>query len=352
MSAPHNCDDCHSHLGKQFFGLMGPKKATPCTSCQKRLCSTCAGKHALIPFSENEEPPPVKKSSIKSYCKECFQKASILDYTKSYDVVEPSVDGAGNDTNNNMTLLFAHGGGSSRAMFRAHSRILSNKGYRCILIDLPGHGTLVDKTTLTLDECVTTVKRILQTENCNPFQTIYVGASLGAYIGFHILSQLKTQFAGAILMDCGQNVGPDCSLKARLGIFFMRKLSGRMTNKRLMEIMMGAVENSKADFHLVECCYASGMFFEQGVKQCDCLHTVAPADIIPELDFPILFFNGSEDYRDSEQKWLSLCTQEKRSELKVYEGGDHFFCHDSRFVDDFLDRMDKFAKTLVTDVSK
>ena len=66
------------------------------------------------------------------------------------------------------------------------------------------------------------------------------------------------------------------------------------------------------------------MFFQQGAAQCDCLHSVAPA---------------------SENKWLELCKDE-RSELKVYESGDHFFCHDSRFVDDMLDRMDRFIQAV------
>ena len=84
------------------------------------------------------------------------------------------------------------------------------------------------------------------------------------------------------------------------------------------------------------------MFFQQGPSQVDCLHQVAPADIIPRLDFPIIFFNGSEDHRDSENKWLSLCKDKTKSSLKVYDGGDHFFCHDSRFVDDMMDRIDQF----------
>ena len=45
---------------------------------------------------------------------------------------------------------------------------------------------------------------------------------------------------------------------------------------------------------------------------------------IPKLHFPnILFMNRSKDYRDSEHRWLELCVN-KKSELKVYEGGDYF----------------------------
>ena len=48
------------------------------------------------------------------------------------------------------------------------------------------------------------------------------------------------------------------------------------------------------------------MFFQQGGDQCVCMHAVSPADIIPTYDIPVLYFNGSEDYRDSEEKWLRI----------------------------------------------
>ena len=62
----------------------------------------------------------------------------------------------------------------------------------------------------------------------------------------------------------------------------------------------------------------------------------------------MLIFNGSEDYRHSEDRWLcglTICNHKDKelSSLNVYEGGesalkliyegeDHFFCHDLRFV--------------------
>mmetsp|Transcript_14129 Transcript_14129/g.30699 ORF Transcript_14129/g.30699 Transcript_14129/m.30699 type:complete len:350 (+) Transcript_14129:144-1193(+) len=338
------CNDCETKLVRGCFGLTKANQAA-CAECQKTLCVRCAGDQCLIPFQKNEEPLPLKKTSIKSYCRSCFKRVSILDYSKSYDIIEPPTPSVDPDKAN-ITLLWVHGGGSSRAMFCRHASALAQKGYRSILMDLPGHGTLVDTTTLTLDSCVEAVKQILDQEctSNNSSRIIYVGGSLGAYTGFYVLEKLKNLFGGAVLLDCGVNVGPDCSLKARAGIWFLRKLSGSMNNKAIMGLMMGAIGKSKADYHLVECCYSGGMFFQQGPAQCDCMHAVAPADIIPTLDFPILFFNGSKDHRDSEAKWLALCSDKEQSSLKVYEGGDHFFCHDSRFVDDMLHRIDEFVQ--------
>ena len=178
---------------------------------------------------------------------------------------------------------------------------VSKERIRSILIDLPGHGTLVDKP-LTLDSCVKTVKDVLDKECTDSSKIVYIGASLGAYIGFHILSKLQHKFTSSILLDCGQNVGPDCSFKARFGLWFLRKLSSSMSNKTLTSAMMNQ-STKTADYHIHECSFGSGMFFQQGAAQCDCLHSVAPADLIPSLNIPILYFDGSEDHRDSENKW-------------------------------------------------
>jgi pimeloyl-ACP methyl ester carboxylesterase len=341
-----NCVDCNANVGGGSCFFLSSK--LNCDACKKSICAKCANDQALIPYTPNEEPMPIQKSSIKCYCKSCYQSVSTLDHSRTYDVIEPAADDeADNENTNSTTLMWVHGGGGSRRMFYPHAKYLSKQGYRSILIDLPGHGTLVD-TKLTLDECVDTVQNIIQKECTSSQKIVYIGGSLGAYTGFYVLGKLNAQFSSAVLIDCGQNVGPDCSLKARFGIWFLRKLSTNMSNKALMGAMMGEVNKSKADYHLVETTFGAGYFFQQGGAQCDCMHTVSPADIIPSLDFPILFFNGSEDYRDSEDKWLSLCKNKELSSLKVYEGGDHFFCHDSRFVHDMLDRIDGFAQAVVS----
>merc|ERR1712110_496985 len=155
-----------------------------CQVCDKVLCRKCAGDNALIPFDPQDPECSndiAKNNIVLTYCKDCFKRVSALDFSKTFDVCEPST---GRDTG--ITLLMVPGGGSSRNMFLPHARELSKIGYRSILVDLPGHGTLVD-TPLTLDNCVETVQQILKSEDCNPSMTIYVGASFGAYVGFYIL---------------------------------------------------------------------------------------------------------------------------------------------------------------------
>ena len=103
-------------------------------------------------------------------------------------------------------------------------------------------------------------------------------------------------------------------------------------------MMADVTKTYGADYRMLETIFGAGMFFDRAELQVECLRTVAPAEYIPKLDLPILFMNGSKDYRDSETKWLELCVDDK-SELKVYDG-NHFFTHYSNIV------FDSFAKKL------
>jgi pimeloyl-ACP methyl ester carboxylesterase len=339
------CEECDHKIGCL-------SSIKPCHKCEKILCSKCSSSYPLIPFDRNttnndEANDLSKHNTVYPFCKKCFQEESVLDFSKGFDVVEPDTTGTGPQKDGKvMTFVFVHGGGASRALYSPYAEIMAQKGHRSILLDLPGHGTLAE-TPMTLDSCASTVQNILDGDpHLSKDNTIYVGGSLGAYTGFYTLDKLKDRFAGAVLIDCGQNVGPDCSYKAWFGLGFLRLVATNMSNMGMFSAMKSVIDKSPADWKIIESTFGAGMFFDSASGQVDCLHAVRPADHIANLNFPIIFFNGSEDHRDSEEKWLSLCQDQERSYLKVYEGGDHFFSHDSRFVSDLSDRLDKFAKDL------
>ena len=335
------CKDCESVIGRSLWTLWEPNEYD-CENenCNAHLCLKCINKHPLyVVVPEDAQPHDMDHAQMKKFCKSCFQTKSYIDFTKTFDVMEGSSSG--------FIFLFVHGGAGSRAMFHAHAAELNKRyGHKSILMDLPGHGSLVE-TPLTLDTCVATLEGVCKASGItkdSKEKIIYVGVSLGAYTGFYMLDKVKDIFDGAILIDCGQNVGPEASFKAKMGLVFLSFLSRNMSNASLMAMMAGEIKKS-ADYKLLETSFGSGMFFDQGEAQVNCLRSVAPAELIPKLNIPILFMNGGKDYRDSENKWLELCVN-KKSELKVYEEGDHFFLHLSRFVDDILTRFDTIAKAL------
>ena len=330
-----SCTDCQAPVGRSLWSIWekndyGCEASSP---CQHRLCAACYGKHPLLQSLGDD-------GTVKHHCLACFRQVSTLDFSRTYDTVEGS-----DSKNDGVVFVFVHGASGCRQMFRPHAEDLRERfGYSSILMDLPGHGTRVEEP-LTLESCCKTMEGILK--ECESWtkgmKLVYVGGSLGGYIGFYLLEKLQGKFHGAVLMDCGQNVGPDASFKAKAGLVFLKALGRYLSNATMMKLMLSEVKKSKADYHLVEAVFGAGMFFDQAEAHVQCLKDVAPAEYIPKLEIPILFMNGSEDYRDSEKKWLDLCTNKDASELKVYEGGDHFFMHDRRFVDDLFTCIGAFA---------
>lgn len=328
------CVDCKAPLGRSIWSVWD-KNHYPCCSCQAHLCSNCAGKHPLVVCADGKDDPG--GGTLKQFCQSCFHKTSTIDFSKTYETVEGSAD---------VVWVFVHGASASRQFFLPHAKELQQRyGHGSILVDLPGHASRLDMP-LTLESSKTALESVLK--ECESWtkgkKLVYVGGSLGAYIGFYLLDQLE--FAGAVLMDCGVNVGPGASFKARSGLLVLKWIGRKFSNATMMQLMLGEVKKSKADYHLIESIFGAGMFFEQVEAHVECLKTVEPAKYIPKFPFPVLFMNGSEDHRDSEDKWLGLCAKAEASDLVVYQGGDHFFMYDTRFVDDIFTRMEAYSKTL------
>lgn len=334
------CTDCGAPIGRKLLTFW-KKGEYSCNreGCSARLCHACHEKHPLFVAPDGMVQYDFDRATIQRFCKTCFQTKSVIDFGRTFDVIEGMKD-------DGVTFVFAHGGSASRALFHAHATELRTRyGHGSILFDLPGHGSLVD-TPLSLDSCATTLESVLKecdlTENKSNRKVIYVGGSLGAYVGFYLLDKFQSLFDGAILIDCGQNVGPGASYKAKAGLVMLSWMGNHFSNASLFVMMRNVTTKSGADYKLMETTLGAGMYFDQAQEQVDCLRAVAPADCIPNISLPILFMNGTQDYRDSEDKWLELCTNEK-SELHDYKGGDHFFTHHSKFVDDILKRWHEFA---------
>lgn len=281
---------------------------TPCFKCNRPLCVSCSGKYCLVPFDE-ANPEKVGKVA-RSFCKICFEETSTVDYLKITDVIGPE----SSDT----AFVMVHGGGVSRAL----------------------------GAKLTPDTCVSTIKSALDENNVKPGdRVIYVGASFGSQGGFYVLDKLPGYFSGAIMMACGQNVGPGAALQIRCGQLIAKQLFGYMSNLYFLNSGISSLEKLSADFHIAESLVGGGTFIDAMPALTDCQQAISTSDIIPRLIIPLLFLNGSDEYRADEARWLAL-SPNKASTSQVYEGGDHFVSHDSRFVPDILARMKDFAGSL------
>ena len=130
MTYTNNCEDCKQTGRGGSWWPFRSSKLFHCPTCNKSICSKCANNQALIPYTpnNNEEPISIQKSSIKCYCKSCYQRISTLDYSRTYDVIEPTADYKDdneNENTNTTTLIWVHGGGGCRRMFHPHAKLLT-----------------------------------------------------------------------------------------------------------------------------------------------------------------------------------------------------------------------------------
>ena len=110
--------------------------------CGRFFCAVC------LDFSLAAENDSVTKPRITRFCKSCFKKLSNLGFDKNETVTILS------SSNPTTSLVFVHGGGGCRFMFLPHARDLIHRGpYKCILLDLPGHGVKMDES-LTLQTAI------------------------------------------------------------------------------------------------------------------------------------------------------------------------------------------------------
>ena len=97
-----------------------------------------------------------------------------------------------------------------------------------------------------------------------------------------------------------------------------------MTNAALIKLMLGEFQKSKTPewYHVVPSTFGAGMFFDQALAHVECLRTVEPAALLPSITIPIVYMNGSLDYRDSEDSVaspISTCRSSQNS-CSVFQG--------------------------------
>lgn len=92
-------------------------------------------------------------------------------------------------------IVFVHGTRLTGSMWAAQVAALADT-YRCITIDLPGHGALADRT-FTLDSAADVVARSI--EATTDGRAVVVGLSLGGYTAMHLAARRPELVRGLVL---------------------------------------------------------------------------------------------------------------------------------------------------------
>jgi pimeloyl-ACP methyl ester carboxylesterase len=336
MSNPNECHSCRRTFG--IFFSPGYECPQGSGGCGKKFCSKCLN-YACVTEKDGKELG--MKAPVTSFCKGCFQQNSLLDFSTNVTIYGPEI-------HESPAVLFLHGGGGCRTMFDYHAKTLSEqKGYRCVLIDLPGHGSRMDEV-LTLDSAMEVIKDAILhiAGNCGEIKPIAVGGSLGGYILMEFVGRYPDLLSGGIITMCGQNVGVDRSLLASVGLFALGYAASWVSSKTLLS---GLISEASKSGHLNEeliltATLRAGVYFDQSEAQITILKQSNPRDSLPKFPGKLLFVNGTKDHRDSEGIWVSVS---QNGQLIDYESGDHFFSHDNRFLNIFMNDIVKFCESLL-----
>ncbi len=96
-------------------------------------------------------------------------------------------------------IVFIHGTRLSRTQWAPQLLRLSDR-YRCIAVDLPGHGVLADRP-FTVEDAIATVEAAIEAESATG-RAVLVGLSLGGYIAIDTAEACPERVAGLVLAGC------------------------------------------------------------------------------------------------------------------------------------------------------
>ena len=96
-------------------------------------------------------------------------------------------------------IVFVHGTRLSRAMWDAQLRSLGTR-YRCIAVDLPGHGAQAAQP-FTVDAATATIRDAIDAESATR-RAVVVGLSLGGYVAIDTAESYPDRVAGLVLAGC------------------------------------------------------------------------------------------------------------------------------------------------------
>ncbi len=99
------------------------------------------------------------------------------------------------------TIVLVHDMGSSRMVWMPTARKLMGRGYRVVMVDLPGHGDSPLPDPFTLDAAAASLGQVLN--QSNPDSTVVVGKGMGGMLSILALRGRPHPVRGVALIDVG-----------------------------------------------------------------------------------------------------------------------------------------------------
>lgn len=229
-------------------------------------------------------------------------------------------------------IVFVHGSRLTRAAWLPQAELLAGS-FRCVVVDLPGHGALGDRS-FTLDAAVDHVAAAIDAAGG---RAVVVGLSLGGYVAMALGARSPERVAGLVLSGATREPVDRWAAPFRALAWLLRSVP---------EAAIAAMERqffrSRYPRAIAEPIVAAGSWPRGGS---DSLRAIAGQRFLPRLaayEGPTLVINGSFDlvFRSGERAFLEAA---RHADRRILRGATHLAN---------LDRPDAFAEAVAAFVQR
>ena len=200
-------------------------------------------------------------------------------------------------------LVFIHGTRLTRAQWVPQLRALSAR-YRCVAIDLPGHGALAD-APFTIEAAIEDVRDAIDREIPSG-RAVLVGLSLGGYVAIDAAEAYPERVAGLVLAGCSAEALGPTAIPYR----FFRGLLSRSPG-RAQDVVNRAFFRTRYGRATAQPIIEGGFWPAGGSAALGLLLGRRYLERLSRLWTPVLIVNGALDpvFGPQGEYWAASCRQ-------------------------------------------
>jgi len=186
------------------------------------------------------------------------------------------------------SIVFVHGAVMTRAQWRLQVDHFAAAGYRCVSVDLPGHGTLADRA-FTIDDAVAHVIDTIDTAAGG--RAILVGLSLGGYVAMTVAGLHPGRVRALVL--AGSTREPSGPSRV---VFWCIGWGLSVAPEPVLRAYMGWLYRHRYGRDVAEMILANGYFAKGGGVAIRTLSRGRFRERLAAYGGPILVINGDLDF--------------------------------------------------------